>query len=911
MDNSGKPRERLRCVVERITYQSEGYSVLKCAEKGTPDLVTVVGMMPDTHVGSVLTLDGEWTVNSKYGRQFQVSAFEETLPATVYGMEKYLGSGLIKGIGPKYAKLIVRTFGKDTLDVIETDPERLLEVPGIGKKRVELIKKGWTDQKEIKNIMLFLQGHDVSTAHATRIYKQYGNESIAVVQENPYRLADDIWGIGFKTADRIASKLGFEKERDVRLRSGLLYTLNRLADDGHCYAMREQLLTAGAELLEVDAELLARTLEEMIAAQDVITTPIPDTDDTAIYLPPFFYAEVGVRNRLRKIGAAAPEKPAQEQPETDGEITYDDTQLQAIRTARDSKIMILTGGPGTGKSTTTLGIIRAFSGMRILLAAPTGRAAKRLSEVTGREAKTIHRMLEFKPPEGYKRNEDCPLEGDVLIVDECSMVDILLMYALLRAVPESMRLILVGDVDQLPSVGAGNVLRDLIESGVFPVVTLTKIFRQAAASRIITNAHRINHGEFPDLSNGRNTDFFFQAEEEPEKAARIIVNLVRDRLPRYCGVPPQAIQVLTPMQRGVVGAVNLNQELQAAVNPPVTDYMSGTTPELRRGGYTFRPEDKVMQIRNNYDKEVFNGDIGTVESIDLDERTLSVRFDDRSIEYDASELDELVLAYATTVHKAQGAEYPIVVMPVMMTHFTMLQRNLLYTGVTRAKKMLVLVGQKKAIGCCVRNVTVNARNTLLADRLSGRTDEAEKTALRTGGLKQRYICFDVETPNRLNDRMSAIGIAVVEDDRITEEFFSYVNPEEPFDTFNTELTGISAETVADAPTFRELWPRIEPLLSRGVLTAHNAPFDLGVLQKCLTDYGIAWKNRAPYVCTVQIGRKVLPDISHRLNEMCRYYQIELDHHQADSDSHACAEILIRYMHAQVNVKGFVRQWRMR
>jgi exodeoxyribonuclease V alpha subunit len=498
-----------------------------------------------------------------------------------------------------------------------------------------------------------------------------------------------------------------------------MYTLNRLAEDGHCYALRQQLTETGAKLLEVEEELLSPVLDRMIADRDVITAPVPESEDVAIYLPPFFYAEVGVQNRMRGIAAGEATVPRPAQVSMREDIEYDEIQLEAIRTALKSKIMVLTGGPGTGKSTTTLGIIRAFGGMRILLAAPTGRAAKRLSEVTGREAKTIHRLLEFKPPEGYKRNEDNPLEGDVLIVDECSMVDEMLMYSLLRAVPDSMRVILVGDVDQLPSVGAGNVLRDIIDSGAVPVVRLTKIFRQAAAGRIILNAHRINGGEFPDLSNGAGTDFFFQKSEEPEKAAEIIVDLVKNRLPKFYHVPPQAIQVLTPMQRGVVGAANLNQLLQAAVNPPVKDFKGNPGPELHRGGYTFRAGDKVMQIKNNYDKEVFNGDIGTIEKIDPEDRTLTVRFDDRGIEYDATELDEMVLAYATTVHKAQGAEYPIVVMPVMMSHFMMLQRNLLYTGVTRAKKTLVLVGQKKAVGYCVRNVTVDKRNTLLAERLKG------------------------------------------------------------------------------------------------------------------------------------------------------------------------------------------------
>jgi exodeoxyribonuclease V alpha subunit len=906
--------ERLRCVVERITYQNEqnGYSVIKCKAKGYTDLVTVVGAMPDVHVGSVLSLTGTWKLDAKYGRQFSIETFEETLPATVYGIEKYLGSGLVKGIGPMFAKRIVQEFGAETLTVIEDRPDELIRVPGIGKVRVERIKKSWVEQKEIKNIMLFLQGYDVSTAHATKIYKQYGAESIDVVRENPYRLADDIWGIGFKTADTIATKLGFEKDKYVRLRSGLMYTLNKLAEDGHCYAEREQLIETGSVLLDVSTDLLSDALNEMIQTEDVIIVRIPDSEDYAIYLPPFFYSEIGICKRLKKIYETAPAKPASRQIQITGGIEYDDIQIQAIEAACSNRILILTGGPGTGKSTTTMGIIRSFAGMNILLAAPTGRAAKRLSEVTGMEAKTIHRLLEFKPPEGYKRKEDNPLDGDVLIVDECSMVDVMLMYSLLRAVPDTMRVILVGDVDQLPSVGAGNVLRDIIESAVFPVITLTKIFRQAASSRIITNAHKINHGEYPDLSNGKGTDFFFQGVEEPEKAVPLIVDLVRNRLPKYYGVSPQLIQVLTPMQRGVVGAANLNQALQAAVNPSVTDSHGNTSPELHRGGYTFRPGDKVMQIRNNYDKEVFNGDIGTIQGINMDDRALTILFDDRSVEYDVTELDEIVLAYATTVHKAQGAEYPIVVMPVMMTHFTMLQRNLLYTGVTRAKKALVLVGQKKAVGYCVKNLTVDKRNTLLAERLSGKVSDRPAGEIAQIGIRSnRFVCFDVETPNARNDRMSAIGITVVDNGAVTEEFFSYVNPEEPFDAFNTELTGICAETVASAPTFKELWPKIKPLMSSGVLVAHNAPFDMGVLKKCLLNYGIIWKERASYVCTVRIGRKVLPDISHRLNEMCTHFNIGLNHHKADSDSHACAEILIRYMQSGVNIYEHKKTWWMK
>ena len=730
--------EHLRCVVERITYQNEenGYAVIKCLAKGFNDLVTVVGNMPDVHVGSVLYLGGTWRINGKYGRQFQMETFEETLPATVYGIEKYLGSGLVKGIGPKFAKRIVQKFGKDTLEVIETDPDKLLEVYGIGQTRVNRIKKSWQEQKEIKNIMLFLQGHDVSTSHATKIYKTYGDKSIEVVQENPYRLADDIWGIGFKTADTIATKLGFGHEKYVRLRSGMLYTLNQLSDDGHCYATRDMLLKTGAEMLDVEDSLLSMALDEMIRAEDVIIEDIPAKEEEvpkekAIYLPPFYYSEVGVARRLNDIlhntGGIRinPEGLPQRIQQKTG-MQYDEVQMQGIMAAVTSKILVLTGGPGTGKTTTTLGIITAFreAGASILLAAPTGRAAKRLSEATGMEAKTIHRMLEAKPPEGYKRNDENPLEGDVLIVDECSMIDIMLMYNLLKAVPDAMAVILVGDIDQLPSVGAGNVLRDIIDSGCFPVVRLTRIFRQAQASRIIMNAHRINHGKMPDISNGKQTDFFFidmdkEAQKRgikqddtallSEEAAKEIVALVGSKLPRYYRIPPREIQVLTPMQRGVVGATSLNQSLQAAINPGDMG--------LKRGGFLFKAQDKVMQIRNNYDKDVYNGDIGVVGSVDMEDRSLVVIFDGREVEYDASELDELVLAYATTIHKSQGSEYPIVVMPVLMTHFVMLQRNLIYTGITRAKKVLVMVGTKKALAYAVRNVVVQKRNTMLKERL--------------------------------------------------------------------------------------------------------------------------------------------------------------------------------------------------
>lgn len=711
--------EHLRCVVERITYQNveNGYTVLKCRAKNYSDLVTVVGTMPDAHVGSVLSLEGFWKMDSKYGRQFSVEKWEETLPATVYGIEKYLGSGLVKGVGPKFAKRIVERFGKDTLDVIEETPDLLIEVEGIGRVRVERIKKSWQEQKEIKNIMLFLQSHDVSTSHATKIFKTYGSESIEIVKENPYRLADDIWGIGFKTADTIARKLGIEKDRFIRLRSGILYTLNKLSESGHCFALREQLIETAVGLLEVEEPELVITLDEMIRTEDV------KLEEDAIYLPPFFYAETGCARRLLKMMGESGNvvmnvTDVMRRITEQSAVAYDEVQLEAIRAAVSSKVMVLTGGPGTGKTTTTLGIISAYrsAGCKVLLAAPTGRAAKRMSEATGMEAKTIHRLLEYKPPEGYQKNEKAPLEGDVLILDECSMIDVMLMYNLLKALPGSMTLIMVGDTDQLPSVGAGNVLKDIMDCGRIPVVRLTRIFRQAQGSRIIMNAHRINKGEAIDMRGGKDSDFFFASEETNAGILDRLVKYCTVNLPKYYHVDPfRDIQVLTPMQRSEVGAGNLNQVLQQAMNPQ--------GPALKRGGTFYRVRDKVMQIRNNYDKEVFNGDIGTVSFVDLEERELKVDFDGREITYDVTELDELVLAYATTIHKAQGSEFPIVVMPVSMSHFVMLQRNLIYTGVTRAKKVLVLIGEKRAVSYAIKNDRTTERNTKLARRLrEGRSD---------------------------------------------------------------------------------------------------------------------------------------------------------------------------------------------
>ena len=716
--------EKLQCVIERITYHNDenGYSVVKVSANGYSDIVAAVGIMPEVHVGSIFNLYGSWKIHPKFGQQFSFERCEETLPATVNGIMKYLGSGLIKGVGSVYAKRIVDTFGDDTLNILDNEPDRLSEVPGIGAKRVAMIKKSWIEQQEVKNIMLFLQSHDVSTSLAAKIFKHYGNDSIAVITENPYRLADDIWGIGFKTADSIAKKLGYGHERFERLRSGIFYTLNKLSELGHCFSYRDELIKAAGELLEVDEDLIAAPLDKMIKNNDLIQ------DDTAIYLPVFYYSEVGTANRLLNLidsGITMYMGTDMINSRTvagSKSIRYDDSQIEAIKAALENKVFVLTGGPGTGKTTTTMGIIETYQerGAKILLAAPTGRAAKRMSEVTRMEAKTIHRLLEMKPSEGFQRNENNKLTGDVLIVDECSMIDIILMNSLMKAVPDNMSVIFVGDVDQLPSVGAGKVLSDMLASGVIPYVRLDKIFRQAQKSRIITNAHKINHGEMPYLTD-KNSDFLFMAEEEDElalersqKAADKIVKLCTEIMPQW-KINPDDIQVLTPMRRGAVGSAELNLRLQAALNPENV--------ALKRAGFEYRVKDRVMQIRNNYDKAVFNGDIGIVTSISPEDNTLTVNFDGRRINYDVTDLDELVLAYATTIHKSQGSEFPYVIMPVMMSHYVMLQRNLLYTGVTRAKKGLIIVGEKKAVYIAVKNNKIVERNTKLAERLRNKDED--------------------------------------------------------------------------------------------------------------------------------------------------------------------------------------------
>ncbi|MCX7748142.1 MAG: ATP-dependent RecD-like DNA helicase [Clostridia bacterium] len=716
--------EFLTGIVERITFENEdnGFSVIKIKSRDFPDLVTVVGNMAAVNVGAVVKLQGEWKFDSKFGKQFSVHKYIEKVPATIAGIEKYLGSGLIKGIGPVNAKRIVSIFKEDTIRVIEEEPDRLIQVGGIGSKRVEMIKKAWQEQKEVKNVMIFLQSNGVSTAYAVKIFKTYGNESIKVVEENPYRLADDIWGIGFKTADKIAQKLGFDKNSFERCRAGIIYVLNELSNEGHCYAVRKQLVDETIKMLELTEENINTTLDKMIEEKSVILD-----QEELIFLPPFYFSEVGVTRRLREI-VYEPKKQGHvdvnqliQNIEEECKMQYDAVQIEAIKVAARSKLMVLTGGPGTGKTTTTLAIIRVFEKMqyKVLLAAPTGRAAKRMSEATGMESKTIHRLLEYRPPEGYKKNEENPLECDVLIIDETSMVDLILMYNLLKAVSNDTILLLVGDVDQLPSVGAGNVLKDIIDSGIADVIRLNRIFRQAQSSMIITNAHKINKGEFPKLRGNKGSDFFYIEEDDPQKMLDQIKELCKKRLPGYYKVNPiDDIQVLCPMQRGEIGAHNLNVILQEALNQsPIS---------IKYGGTQYRLNDKVMQIKNNYDKIVFNGDVGKIVGIEAEDKIVRIKFDENEVEYDLTEMDEVVLAYATTIHKSQGSEYKIVIAPFAMQHYMMLQRNLLYTCITRAKKVLVLVGSLKAVGIAVGNNKNIRRNTLLAKRLKEYTEDTPK-----------------------------------------------------------------------------------------------------------------------------------------------------------------------------------------
>ncbi len=707
----------LKGQIERITYHNEEnhYTIARMRVQGRKDPVTIVGNIVSVSPGEELRLMGAWDMHPKYGEQFKVTSYESIVPATVKGIERYLGSGLIKGIGPVMAKRLVEKFGPATLDIIETDSARLREVEGIGSKRIGMIRTAWQEQREVRNVMLFLQGHEVSSSFAARIYRQYGKESIKVVKENPYGLAEDIFGVGFLTADRIAMKLGIPKDSPLRAEAGIMYVLQKLADEGHVYYPFEPLVEECRNILDIETDAVRTAMNRIEGDKKIVA------EDGDVYLAGYFTAEAGIARSLAAL-LAAPKVPSRydgekaiERLQGELNISLADNQAAAIKTAVEKKAVVITGGPGTGKTTVINAILRIYerTGSRALLAAPTGRAAKRMSEASGHEAKTIHRLLEFSPKTGeFRRNEESPLEADLVVIDEASMVDTVLMYHFIKAVPLNATLILVGDVDQLPSVGAGNVLRDIIDSGVIPTVRLNEIFRQSRQSLIIVNAHKINHGEFPVLPSAgeKLQDFYFIDVEEPEEACRKIIELCSEKIPARFGFDPVAdIQVLAPMHRGIAGASNLNVELQRHLN--------SSTDELVRGGRTIRSGDKVMQIRNNYDKDVYNGDIGRVVSIDREEQELVADFDGRRIPYDFVELDELVLAYAVSVHKSQGSEYPAVVMPLLTQHYLMLQRNLLYTAVTRGKKLVVIVGTRKALAIAIKNDKPRMRYTKLKERL--------------------------------------------------------------------------------------------------------------------------------------------------------------------------------------------------
>jgi exodeoxyribonuclease V alpha subunit len=723
--------EEIKGQIERITYnnQETGFTIARVKIHGKPDLVTVVGNLMSPMPGEVLSMKGEWTSHPKYGRQFKVVYYESSVPATVLGIRKYLGSGLVKGIGPVMAERIVKQFGNQTLNIIEDQIDRLAEVEGIGKKRIEMIRQAWDDQKEIREVMLFLQSHGISSAYASRIYKHYGDRSIAIVRENPYRLAMDIFGIGFITADKIAQQLGFSKDSHHRAEAGILFILNQLADDGHVYYPYEPLMEKCHEVLHIDYSIMAKALEGLVISGKIAIENVNDnttntnSNHQAIYLSKFYFCEKRIAERI-KLLVSTPKslRPVQVDKavawvQKELSIQLAPNQLEAIRNALNNKVLILTGGPGTGKTTVINAILKIFiaMGARCLLAAPTGRAAKRMSETTGIPAKTLHRLLEFSfQSNGFQKNEEKPLNCHVLIVDEASMIDTVLMHHLMKAVPSTASFILVGDINQLPSVGPGNVLKDMISSGIVPVTTLTEIFRQAAESLITVNAHRINQGNFPLLppkgQSKATGDFYFIRQEDPEKVLNIILDLTCKRIPKRFGFDPvDQVQVLTPMHRGTLGAGNLNDHLQQALN-------SKKDPVIL-GGRSFKIDDKVMQLRNNYDKKVFNGDIGRIKHIDTDAQEVVILFDDRLLTYNFSELDEIVLAYAISVHKSQGSEYPVVIIPVVTQHYILLQRNLIYTAVTRAKKLAVLVGTWKALAIGIKNDKTRKRYTLLKERL--------------------------------------------------------------------------------------------------------------------------------------------------------------------------------------------------
>ncbi len=736
--------EALKGHLERIVYSNEhnNYTVAKLKVRGNPETVTVVGQLAGIAPGQVLKLSGDWETHPKYGRQFKAAGYSVGLPAEIHGIEKYLGSGLIKGIGPEMAKRLVERFGIKALDVIERSPDDLLGVEGIGEKRLQMIIRAWEDQREIRDVMIFLQGHGVSTGYSAKIFKQYGQNAIRVVRENPYRLASDIFGIGFLIADRIAEKVGISKDALIRAEAGILHVLEKISDEGHLFLPHDQLLDRAEALLEIDHAALEKAVSNLTASgrivvEEFVTPTLPSPLEgeglgggedapskvmTAVYLKAFYAAEVGLANRLKALlsvpvkGLSMDVRSIEKLVLRRQAIMLSKEQFVGLHTAVSEKVSIITGGPGTGKTTLVKAILAVFeaAGKEVLLCAPTGRAAKRLSEVTDHEARTIHRLLAYNfKSGGFQKNEKNPLSADVVIVDESSMVDTFLMYHLVKAVPMTAALILVGDVYQLPSVGPGNMLRDMIDSEQVPVVFLKEIFRQARESLIIVNAHRINQGFPPTVSDpNRETlkDFYFIQQEDPEKVLSTILELCCERIPDRFNLDALSdIQVLSPMHKGIIGTTNLNRVLQQALNP--------SDNAIERMGRTFKSGDKVMQIRNNYTKDVFNGDIGTISRIDRDMEKVTIKYDGRGVDYKFIELDELVLAYAVSVHKSQGSEYGAVILPVMTQHFILLQRNLIYTGVTRAKELVVLIGTKQAMAIALRNDKPQKRMTRLCDRM--------------------------------------------------------------------------------------------------------------------------------------------------------------------------------------------------
>ncbi|HEU5378659.1 MAG TPA: ATP-dependent RecD-like DNA helicase [Ktedonobacteraceae bacterium] len=728
------PTEHLQGIVERITFHSDesGYTVARLKVPSAHDLITIVGSFPDIHAGQTLRLGGYYREHPKYGQQFQVVWAQETKPATLTGLEKYLGSGLIKGIGPVTAKRIVKHFGLDTLEIIEQSCARLIEVPGIGERRVGMIERAWAAQKAIKEVMLFLQGHGVSTTYAVKIYKQYGNQAIEVVSKNPYQLATDIYGIGFITADTIARKLGIAPDSDFRYQAGLLYVLSQAGEEGHCFLPVKKLVEHSTKRLALpDAPVDPARIEALIEAmakeqQLIVEQGYGDLADQQIcYAPAFYHTEMALAKRLAAFASAPVEVDLGrvgiwiDRFTEKRNITLSAEQRRAVELAASSRLLVLTGGPGCGKTFTTRTIVALWRAMRksILLAAPTGRAAQRLAEMTKCEAKTIHRLLAFDPGTmQFRSNEENPLEAEAIVVDETSMLDLFLAHSLMKAIPPSAQVLLVGDIDQLPSVGPGMVLRDLIASEQIPVVRLSQVFRQAASSQIITNAHRINAGQYPQLmptTKFAESDCLWLEAAEPELGAEGIRHLVSEYLPKHGINPVQQVQVLCPATRGEIGTRQLNVILQQDLNPA----KPGKT-ELNRGGSVLRVGDRVIQQVNDYQREVFNGDVGTVMSIDLEEQEVVVQFaDERAVSYDYADLSELSLAWAVTIHKSQGSEYPVVILPLYMQHYLLLSRNLLYTGLTRAKQLAILVGPPKAIGFAVKRMLDRQRYTALADRL--------------------------------------------------------------------------------------------------------------------------------------------------------------------------------------------------